>query len=157
MESELARETTSRRDFKTGRGGLLDVESVVQYLQLRHAVDHPELIEVRTVAEQLALLTELGLLDTARADAFSMNAAQMTAGLVRSIHRRGAEVHVWTVNDQRLALRMIEMGVDNLITDRPGEMRRLLDSWEELADSEKVALQLRRLLLPNETFSTGEL
>ena len=37
MESELAQETTRRRDFKTGRGGLLDVESVVQFLQLATA------------------------------------------------------------------------------------------------------------------------
>ena len=67
MESELARETTQRRDFKTGRGGLLDVESAVQFLQMRHAVDHPELIEVLTIAEQLDRLGKLALIDPAHA------------------------------------------------------------------------------------------
>jgi glycerophosphoryl diester phosphodiesterase len=105
----------------------------------------------------LIVFRAIGELVAVDADAFSMNAAQMKAGLVRSIHGRGAEVHVWTVNDPRLALRMIEMNVDNLITDRPGEMRRLLDDWVELTDSEKVALHLRRLLLPNETFASAEL
>jgi len=67
MESELARETLQRRDFKTGRGGLLDVESAVQFLQLRHALEHPELIEVRTIAEQLDQLEKLALIDAAHA------------------------------------------------------------------------------------------
>jgi glycerophosphoryl diester phosphodiesterase len=99
----------------------------------------------------------LGRLAEVRADAFSMNAGQMTTGLVRSIQKRGAQVHVWTVNDSSLALQMIELGVDNLITDRPGDMRRLLDDWESLEDSEKVALQLRRLLLPDEELVVGKL
>jgi glycerophosphoryl diester phosphodiesterase len=99
----------------------------------------------------------LGRLADVTADAFSMNAGQMTTGLVRSIQKRGAQVHVWTVNDPNLALQMIELGVDNLITDRPGDMRRLLDDWESLENSEKVALRLRRLLLPAEEPVVGRL
>ena len=99
----------------------------------------------------------LGRIGAAAADAFSLNANQLTPGLVRSLHRSGAEVHVWTVNDSRLALGMIEMGVDNLITDRPGEMRLLVDEWEALTDSEKTALHLRRILLPNVTLAAAPL
>ncbi|MDW7643957.1 MAG: bifunctional [glutamate--ammonia ligase]-adenylyl-L-tyrosine phosphorylase/[glutamate--ammonia-ligase] adenylyltransferase [Desulfuromonadales bacterium] len=36
MESEIAREGASRFNIKTGRGGLVDVEFIAQYLQLRH-------------------------------------------------------------------------------------------------------------------------
>lgn len=36
MESELARETRTHYNIKTGRGGLVDVEFLVQYLQLLH-------------------------------------------------------------------------------------------------------------------------
>lgn len=36
MERELAREDPSRFDVKTGRGGLIDVEFLVQMLQLKH-------------------------------------------------------------------------------------------------------------------------
>jgi glutamate-ammonia-ligase adenylyltransferase len=49
MEAELAREEAGRRNLKTGRGGLLDVESVVQYLQLRHGAAHRELLEPQPV------------------------------------------------------------------------------------------------------------
>ncbi|BCA81018.1 bifunctional [glutamate--ammonia ligase]-adenylyl-L-tyrosine phosphorylase/[glutamate--ammonia-ligase] adenylyltransferase [Desulfuromonas sp. AOP6] len=36
MESEIAREGASRLNIKTGRGGLVDVEFIAQYLQLLH-------------------------------------------------------------------------------------------------------------------------
>ncbi len=36
MEEELARETPERFDIKTGRGGLVDIEFLVQILQLHH-------------------------------------------------------------------------------------------------------------------------
>jgi [glutamine synthetase] adenylyltransferase / [glutamine synthetase]-adenylyl-L-tyrosine phosphorylase len=62
MEAELARESGARRDFKTGRGGLLDVETIVQYLQLGHASRHRDLLDLRTVAEQIGLLERHELL-----------------------------------------------------------------------------------------------
>jgi len=62
MEEELARETRSHRDFKTGRGGVLDVESVVQYEQLIGASEHAELCDTLPLPAQLDQLEALGLL-----------------------------------------------------------------------------------------------
>jgi glutamate-ammonia-ligase adenylyltransferase len=39
MEHELGRERRGRYDLKTGRGGLLDIEFCVQWLQMRHGAD----------------------------------------------------------------------------------------------------------------------
>lgn len=64
-ESELGRETVSRHDFKTGRGGIHDVENIVQLLQLRHCGAHAELLEPLTTAAQLERLHALGALDDA--------------------------------------------------------------------------------------------
>ncbi len=61
-ESELAHETTHRHDFKTGRGGLQDVETVVQFLQLRHGARHAELFAVARVTAHLDTLARLDLL-----------------------------------------------------------------------------------------------
>ncbi|MEO8604355.1 MAG: hypothetical protein ABI629_17405 [bacterium] len=69
MEVELADEHDGRRDFKTGRGGLLDVETIVQFLQLRHGAAHPELLAVDRTDAQLDRLASLGLLGAADADA----------------------------------------------------------------------------------------
>lgn len=62
MEGELARETTARHNFKTGHGGLLDVESIVQLLQLRHGRGHDELLETVPVTRLLERLLALTFL-----------------------------------------------------------------------------------------------
>jgi glutamate-ammonia-ligase adenylyltransferase len=67
MERELAHETKKRHDFKAGRGGLLDVESIVQFLQLRYGMEHAELLAVDSTIQHLSRLATLGLL--ARDDA----------------------------------------------------------------------------------------
>jgi len=64
MEAELARETSRLRDYKTGRGGALDIESAVQYLQLLHGGEHPELFDVTTLDIQRANLRRLQLIDS---------------------------------------------------------------------------------------------
>ena len=105
----------------------------------------------------LIVFRSLGKLETSNADAYSLNAARLSISRVRAIQRMGAEVHVWTVNDSRQALNMIETGVDNLITDLPAEMRHLISEWESLGEAEKSVLQLRRLLLPKTALPTAEL
>ncbi len=42
----------------------------------------------------------------------------LTAPLLRAAHRRGVEVHVWTVNDAEDMRRLLRLGVDGLVTDR---------------------------------------
>jgi glutamate-ammonia-ligase adenylyltransferase len=62
MERELAHETAARRDVKLGRGGILDVETVVQYLQLLHGRAHPVLLDAERTEVQLRRLAALGAL-----------------------------------------------------------------------------------------------
>ncbi len=69
MESELARERRGKRNLKTGRGGLLDVEMVVQLLALQHGATHTELLEVATAAAGIARSEARGLLTAAQAAA----------------------------------------------------------------------------------------
>ena len=65
----------------------------------------------------------------------------------QSILVNGKEVHVWTVNDLQTALSMIEIGVDNIITDDPEFIQNVLRTWNDLTDTEKIALWLRNLIL----------
>ena len=61
MEHELAKETQKKVNIKTGRGGIVDIEFLVQMLQLRHGKEHGEL-RLRNTAEALRALQELKII-----------------------------------------------------------------------------------------------
>ncbi|HEX2298832.1 MAG TPA: glycerophosphodiester phosphodiesterase family protein, partial [Pseudonocardiaceae bacterium] len=46
--------------------------------------------------------------------------------LVRYAHRRGIEVHVWTVDQAGQMQALLDLGVDGLVTDRPDVLRDVL-------------------------------
>jgi glycerophosphoryl diester phosphodiesterase len=79
------------------------------------------------------------------ADFLSLNSAKTNAAQVRRAHAAGKEVHVWTVNDPEAMLRMIERGVDNIITDRPEMLVNVMRRRNELSSAEMLGLRLRIL------------
>jgi glycerophosphoryl diester phosphodiesterase len=48
--------------------------------------------------------------------------------LIAAARRRGIEVHVWTIDDPGQMNELIDLGVDGLMTDRPGVLRDVLRS-----------------------------
>lgn len=46
--------------------------------------------------------------------------------LVATAHRHGIQVHVWTVNDPQTMVRLLDAGVDGIVTDNTTELRRIL-------------------------------
>jgi glycerophosphoryl diester phosphodiesterase len=77
-------------------------------------------------------------------DFLSLNQRLVRASLVRQAHRRGIEVHAWTVNDRESALRLLDLGCDNLITSDPVLMREIVDWYAGLGDAERMLMRLRR-------------
>ncbi len=59
-------------------------------------------------------------------DFFSMKSSFVTEGILRRAHKRGKEVHVWTVNTKKEMNRMSQLGVDNIITDVPLAVKEFL-------------------------------
>ena len=59
---------------------------------------------------------------------WSVYFADATPALVREAQSLGLKVLVWTVNDPSVMERMLEMGVDGLITDRPDLGRKALEA-----------------------------
>jgi glycerophosphoryl diester phosphodiesterase len=50
----------------------------------------------------------------------------LTPRLVQDFHRRGVLVHVWTVNEEADMNRLLDWGVDGLVTDRPDLLATVL-------------------------------
>ena len=70
-----------------------------------------------------------------------MRVTMVTERIVLLAHKYGKEVYVWTVNSKQDALYMSQLGVDNIITDRPAYIRNAL--YEENAN--RTILNLLRI------------
>jgi glycerophosphoryl diester phosphodiesterase len=52
----------------------------------------------------------------------------VTARTVSVLHRAGVEIHVWTVNEPKQMTRLLDLGVDGLVTDRCDVLKALVAS-----------------------------
>lgn len=52
----------------------------------------------------------------------------VTPGLLRRAHQAGKQVHVWTIDDADEMRRLLDLGVDGIVTDRPDILKDVLVS-----------------------------
>jgi glycerophosphoryl diester phosphodiesterase len=108
------------------------------------ALQQVESIEPRLITGHIVTAAVGNVLRT-EADFLSLSSAQATRSLIRRAHAAGKGVHVWTVNKPEVMLRMIERGVDNIITDDPALLVRVIQERNALSSSEILGLGLRVL------------
>ena len=56
----------------------------------------------------------------------------VTDRFVAAAHGRDLQVHVWTINDAAEMHRLLDLGVDGIMTDRPDVLKAVLEdrgSW----------------------------
>ena len=51
------------------------------------------------------------------ADNFSIEESSVNKTMVKKVHNAGREIYVWTVNNKESISKMIDLNVDNIITD----------------------------------------
>ena len=58
----------------------------------------------------------------------------VTPGFIRRAHRHGLQVHVWTINEPAEMHRLLDLGVDGIVTDRADLLKAVLQergTWSE--------------------------
>lgn len=93
MEVELAREKAGSFNIKTGRGGIVDIEFLVQYLQLREGHAHPEIRSTNTLLA-LKAMHLFGIL--AEDDIVTLQAGYK---FLRRLENRLRLIHDYSIND----------------------------------------------------------
>ena len=134
------------------------VANVVERLQATDAVEGTIVSSFsRNVLDQVGVLEPhlrrallvygtIGEPDHQDYDILSIRASAITPEQVVRAHRLGYEIHAWTVNDRREMSRLIDMGVDVIITDVPEELKDLLAERAALRPDERLVVKLRSWL-----------
>jgi glycerophosphoryl diester phosphodiesterase len=52
----------------------------------------------------------------------------VTERFVAAAHARDIQVHVWTIDDAAEMERLLDLGVDGIMTDRPQVLKQLLEA-----------------------------
>lgn len=87
-----------------------------------------------------------GGLDMSILDALGLRFNRVTDDAVDMAQRHGHQLHTWTVNSPSEMSRMIDLGVDNIITDRPDLLSGVLAERAELSDGALLLVKLRNWL-----------
>ncbi|WP_148253868.1 glycerophosphodiester phosphodiesterase family protein [Aidingimonas lacisalsi] len=148
LENEQARrERCHQQESMTHQCGNPDIFDDVVIASMS-----PTLVrEIRAQAPRLrttlfAQLVLPGGLSRSSFDILGLRYNRITEDEVQRAARHDYELHAWTVNDTADMSRLIDMGVDNIITDRPGALTELLRTRRRLSDGELMLVKLRNWL-----------
>ncbi len=109
----------------------------------------PELVRAARAAvpqARLVLFANEALPGMARRTDFDMlglNHLRLDSAAVADARRHGYRLQVWTVNDPARMARYMDLGVDDISTDRPGEAVRVRAERAALTDAELLLARLR--------------
>jgi glycerophosphoryl diester phosphodiesterase len=131
------------------------VVAAIQASQMTNQVviqclEYEPLLEVKRFAPEIPIgyLMSVNAAHPGRlkANFLSVELKRVTGAFVQSAHRRGQQVFVWTVNAAADMDRMIDLGVDDLITDEPVEALRRVRAYEALTGPERTLRRVRAWL-----------
>jgi glycerophosphoryl diester phosphodiesterase len=94
----------------------------------------------------LLMSVSAGNLQNSGADFLAVNAAFTDRRFVRSAHRRGTKVYVWTVDDASTMSAMMGRGVDGVITNKPALAKAVLAQRARMSPVVRLLLELAGIL-----------
>jgi glycerophosphoryl diester phosphodiesterase len=125
-------------------GGLLDRAVVM-------SLNYPEVQAIKRLEPHLtagfvatAALGDISRLDV---DFLAVPLSHATDALIGAAHAQGKAVYVWTVDDPHQMSRALDRGVDNIISNDPQSLVRVLHERAALGNAERLLLRYRGLYL----------
>lgn len=73
------------------------------------------------------MFVAIGQLEHMVVDFYSVEETNVSEAFVSRAHNKGREVHVWTINKEESMRKMIDLGVDNIITDNDDVLRSIIE------------------------------
>ena len=135
MEQELAKETEGSYNIKTGRGGMVDVEFIVQYLQLKYGSEFPDIRSVNTI-KALQALHAAGIIPDA--DCRPLHEGYT---FLRQLENRLRLIHDYSMNDLGGSKEYL-----NKLARRLGYDEKLRNPGDALMkDYERITEEVRRV------------
>jgi [glutamine synthetase] adenylyltransferase / [glutamine synthetase]-adenylyl-L-tyrosine phosphorylase len=135
VENELSGEGDGRLNIKTGRGGIVDIEFLVQMLQLRMGAAHPA-VRRRATAEAIEALREAGALEPGDAAALLVHYRFLRRLEARLRLERDRPVEELGTDAASVAPLAVRLGYEG---DDPGE--RLLCDYRRTREEVRAIYQ----------------
>lgn len=108
-----------------------------------------EAVKQREPRLRITLLAELivpGTLERHGFDALGLRHNRIDEDEIRLANHYDYELHAWTVNAPQEMSRMMDLGVDAIITDHPTQLAALIEQRAEMNDGELLLAKLRNWL-----------
>lgn len=152
LSKEVKGKTKLLLEFKThGKEKASIVDETIEILEqegileetIFHTAEDPIIEEFNKKYEDLSMgYVFIGKLGTFSAkkmanmpvDFISAEESLINKRMIREVHKSGKAVFAWTINDDYKAERLLELGVDGIITDYPVEMVELRDKYKDYND-----------------------
>ncbi|MGN0491973.1 glycerophosphoryl diester phosphodiesterase membrane domain-containing protein [Ruminococcus sp.] len=91
---------------------------------------YPVLQEVRKLAPNIKIGYEMSIAEgdiySLDADFFEIESGYVNSNMISKIHDSGKEISIRTIDDEESLLKIIDSGVDNIVTNEPERMKELL-------------------------------
>lgn len=134
------------------------VESVLKIIEEENfendcvitSTDYKALQKVRNLNPNIRIgyiiYVAIGDLFSLDVDFYSIEASLVNEKLLKEAQLREKEIHVWTVNEQEDMEKFIKMGVDNIITDYPRELKEEINERKGMNRIDRILEELLQQL-----------
>jgi glycerophosphoryl diester phosphodiesterase len=134
-----------------GRGQRL-VERVIEIVEQEQMVEQVVLMSLKydlvVEAKQLRPDWTVGFLSAVavgdltkiECDFLAVNSKLATRSFIYRAHQQNLPVYIWTVDDPKVMLHYLSLGVDGIITNRPDVARQTIDRLRSLNFTERILL-----------------